>query len=125
MRKSVVTLNLGLYGNEQCERTKNGSFVLGLRARGRDVVLNRRVVVWRFRRVVALLQPAPRVAIHPLFGMSGGDMRESLCRRNHAAHDRAMRSNARLPNGRRIRRYREKQTWRQHGQRHEYFPFQR
>jgi len=120
-----VALNLGLYWNEQRERTKDGSFVLSLRARGSDVVLNRRVVVGRLRRMVALLEPASRVTIDPLLGMPCGDVRERLRGRHHSVHDRAMRPDARLANGRRIRRYREKQTWRQHGQRQENFPFQR
>ena len=120
-----MALNLGLYWNEQRERTKDRSLVLSLRARGRDVVLNRRVVVRRLRRVVALLQPAPRVAIDPLLGVPSGDVRERLRRRNRAARDHAVRPDARLTNRRRIRRYREKQTWRQHGQHQEGFPFQR
>lgn len=125
MRKSVVALNLGLYWNEQRERTKDRNLVLSLGARRRDVVLNRRVVVRRLRRVVALLQPAPRVAIDALLGVSCGDARERLRRRNRTVRDRAVRPDARLANRRRLRRYGEKQTGRQHGQHHEGFPFQR
>ena len=125
MRKSVVTLNLGLYWYEQRERAKGRRLVRGLGARGNDVGLNRRVVVGRLRRVMAFLQPAPRVTVHPLLGMPRRDIRESLLGCRDPVRDCAVRPDVRLANGRGIRRYREKQTRRQHSQHEEDFPFQR
>ena len=125
MRKSVVALNLGLNWNEQRERTKNRYFVLRLRARRRDVVLNRRIVVGRLSRVMALLEPGSRMAVDPLLGMPRRDICERLRGRQHAARDRAVRADVRLANRRRLCHHREKETWRQQSQHHGYFPSQR